>query len=264
MAGSRENIGSIALRWDPTPYTSCEDCTGTQPIDKQTFQNDAINYCEPTSEQCVWRPDPSVNCTASQGLSCFSPAPSPPPPPSAPFVESPPSAPGFITGSVVFNQRKNYKHVPIVVATSLNTIFQSINTRGINIVGEAFYSGNSNGIGFVRGTDMIEPNTHYVVVLPLPIIQITINYTIPLTSGSVIFDKRKNYVIVPIVVENNLNTIYQSINTKGINIVGETFYSGNSNGNGFVRGTDIIQPNTGYVVVLPLPIIQITINYTFI
>lgn len=152
-----------------------------------------------------------------------------------------------VTGTVTFKPGINWGCIPITQPTSINSLFNGIDTSGIVITSETSYPGIGNG--FVNAATLLQPNQGFVLKnTKNPPEDITLQYSIHAdqATGVVQFRSGINWGCIPIKGPTNIDTLFQGQNTNGIVITSETSYPGI--GNGFVNSATLLQPNQGFVL----------------
>tara|TARA_B100001778_G_scaffold238536_1_gene199082 strand:- start:384 stop:914 length:531 start_codon:yes stop_codon:yes gene_type:complete len=171
----------------------------------------------------------------------------------------PPHSPASIDGFILLDSIVNYKVYPVTEPTSFNSIFTGIDTTGFNIIGSTLYVGQ--GVGFIGGNDLINPNTAYLIRIPISKIGLRLNYTLEYVQNELlILDSIVNYKIYPVTSPTSFNSIFTGIDTTGFTIIGSTLYVGQ--GSGFIGGNDLIDPNTAYLIRIPNNRVPLSLNYT--
>jgi hypothetical protein len=145
----------------------------------------------------------------------------------------------------------NWAYVPISGAITCDSLFGGINTTGINVYGKSNCFGRSSGIGFDGGGNILNPNEGYLIIDTLRDDDITFSFSVSSGSGTLTFDAASgvNWAYIPISGPTPCDTVFNGINTTGINVYGKSNCFGRADGIGFDGGGNQLLPYEGYLII---------------
>jgi len=191
---------------------------------------------------------------------------SPPPYPPETAPKPPPTSPTCFQTTKTYNANSgtNWAYVPIPTPTTCNDLFNGINTNGINVYGKVNCFGRADGIGFDGGGNLLYPNEGYLIVDTLRDDNIIFSFCEIPISGTKTFDANSgtNWAYLPIRIPTTCNTLFNGINTNGINIYGNVNCFGRSDGIGFDGGGNLLLPHEGYLIIDTIRDDVLTLSYS--
>ena len=179
-----------------------------------------------------------------------------------------PVAASEITGTVTFSSAINWGYIPISADTSIDTLFNGIDTTDLTVIGEASYVGKTSGDGFFGAATLLQPNKGFVLInRKASITDITIQYLLPASAatGDVTFSSAINWGYIPISADASIDTLFNGIDTSDLTVIGEASYVGKTSGDGFFGAATLLQPNKGFVLInRKASITDITLGYNYL